>query len=128
MDQNVSIPWLQCSVAAELGIDFLPKRYLADITYWQPGWEQLPYTALKRGGKCGVLCAGAVCSLGRSEDSYPRRRKLPSSSSGRSLQTGLSVQEYARVATPEKKERKALATDFIHLIGFATSTQIQHFV
>lgn len=78
MDQNVSIPWLYCNVTAEPGTDFLPKQHLADITYWHPGWEQLPYAALKRGGKCDVLCAGVVCSWGRSEDSYPGWGRLPS--------------------------------------------------
>lgn len=57
---------------------------------------------------------------------------LPSLPSGRSLQSSSSVQEYARVATPgkkKKKKRKALATDFIHLIVHTDEcTQMQHFV
>lgn len=40
----------------------LSDQYLADISYWQRGWDQLPYAALKRGGKCDVLYASVVSS------------------------------------------------------------------
>lgn len=40
----------------------LSNQYLADINYWQRGWDQLPYAALKRGGKCDVLYASVVSS------------------------------------------------------------------
>jgi len=38
------------------------NQYLADMNYWQRGWDQIPYAALKRGGKCDVLCASAISS------------------------------------------------------------------
>lgn len=40
----------------------LSNQHLADINYWQRGWDQLPYAALKRGGKCDVLYASVVSS------------------------------------------------------------------
>lgn len=38
------------------------NQYLADINSWQRGWDQLPYAALKRGGKYDVLYASVVSS------------------------------------------------------------------
>lgn len=40
----------------------LSNQYLADINYWQCGWDQLLYAALKRGGKCDELYASVVSS------------------------------------------------------------------
>lgn len=128
MDQTVPILWLQCRVAAEPGTDSSPKQYLADITYWQPGWEQLPYTALKRGGKCYVLCAAVVCSWGRSEKSYPGWGRLPSLPAllVDLCKPTLLCRNMQGLQFQTENERKVLATDFIHLIGFAATTQMQH--